>query len=374
LIEVKSSGSVKKEHLPDVAFQLYAAEEAGFRVSCASVMVVNKEFTRHSAVELFRLEDKTEEAQSLRRDIQQKVPALNMLLKEQNEPFVQIGSYCTADPGCEFKDYCWRNLPKDSVCTIPGLLWKKKEPLIERGIIDLRDIPADFSLNDRQRAYVKAVLSGKPQVDKKGIKEHLLALTYPIYFFDIETDACAIPRYDDIHPHQKFPFQFSCHILQEDGTIKHREFLHTEDSDPRPAFIDALLSTIGDTGSVVAYHASFEGSELTKLASASPEYAPRFQSIVGRLWDEEAIFLKHYTHPDFGGRTSIKVVLPVLVSGLSYKGLGIQDGDTASAAWNRMVTCRNPAKKERLAADLKEYCKLDTLAMVEIYRHLKQVI
>lgn len=373
LMEVKSSGEVKKEHLPDIAFQLHAAEQAGFHVTAASVMLMNKECTKRTGGDLFKSEDITDDALTLKSEIKQTVAALKAVLREQKEPSAPIGAHCAADSGCEFKDYCWRELPKHSVCTIPRLRWEKKEALLEQGIIELGDIPADVPLNERQRAYVKAVLSGEPQIDNKAIKERLAELTYPIYFFDIETDASAIPAYDGIHPHQKCSFQFSCHVLHDDSNLEHREFLHTDNSDPRPAFIEALLSTVGDTGSVVVYHAGFEGPELTKLASAFPQYSARLQSIVSRLWDEEEIFLKYYTHPDFGGRTSIKVVLPVLVPELSYKGLGIQDGDNASAAWNRMVKCDDQLEKDRIAADLREYCKLDTRAMVEIYRHLRQV-
>ena len=56
---------------------------------------------------------------------------------------------------------------------------------------------------------------------------------------------------------------------------------------------------------------------------------------------------------------------------LSYKDLGIQDGNSAQRLWMEAVldgTREN--EKDQIIADLLKYCELDTLAMVEIYRRL----
>ncbi len=56
---------------------------------------------------------------------------------------------------------------------------------------------------------------------------------------------------------------------------------------------------------------------------------------------------------------------------LSYKDLGIQEGGSAQRFWMEAVLDDKRAdQKEQILADLIEYCKLDTLAMVEIYRKL----
>ena len=69
-----------------------------------------------------------------------------------------------------------------------------------------------------------------------------------------------------------------------------------------------------------------------------------------------------------------KKVLPALVPKLSYKELGIQDGGQASDAWWAMVS---PATKfeesEKISADLKKYCGLDTYAMYAIWKHLSML-
>ena len=81
---------------------------------------------------------------------------------------------------------------------------------------------------------------------------------------------------------------------------------------------------------------------------------------------------KWYDDPRFGGSASIKQVLPVLCPELSYKGLGIQEGGSAQRLWmEAILDNKRVDQKDQILADLIEYCKLDTLAMVEIYKKLR---
>ena len=74
------------------------------------------------------------------------------------------------------------------------------------------------------------------------------------------------------------------------------------------------------------------------------------------------------------GSASIKNILPVLVPELTYKVLHIQKGDQAVERWEKMIDPETPQEeKDQIAKDLLEYCKLDTFAMVEIYRFLKKL-
>ena len=79
-----------------------------------------------------------------------------------------------------------------------------------------------------------------------------------------------------------------------------------------------------------------------------------------------------YIHPGFKGRSSIKKVLPVVCPELSYEGLGIAEGMTATIKWFRAVKWTSLSDSERITIfeDLLEYCKLDTWAMVRIYEEL----
>ena len=61
----------------------------------------------------------------------------------------------------------------------------------------------------------------------------------------------------------------------------------------------------------------------------------------------------------------------MLVPSLSYKNLAIQEGATATARWNEIVTGKVDATNAgKLRTELLRYCGLDTQAMVEIWRAL----
>jgi hypothetical protein len=77
-------------------------------------------------------------------------------------------------------------------------------------------------------------------------------------------------------------------------------------------------------------------------------------------------------HPDFGGSISIKAILPVLFSDLSYKDLNVQNGGAAQAAWEQLLAEEDKSKRLELAQGLKAYCHMDTLAMVRLYQYLAE--
>jgi len=50
--------------------------------------------------------------------------------------------------------------------------------------------------------------------------------------------------------------------------------------------------------------------------------------------------------------------------------LPVANGLMAQVAWEEMMAATDDEEKERLAGDLLAYCKLDTLAMVEMHKVL----
>lgn len=371
LIEVKSSSTVKEEHHWDAALQKYVLTEVGLCIRSVSLMHINTQTCFFPNLDnLFTIADITAEVDRLLPEIPTKIRQFRTLLTEALEPTLAIGKHCDHPNSCSFKADCWQHIPDLSIFTIPRLDWRKKDTLIAQGILEISDLPLGYPLSDNQRSYVDSVLADQPIINREAIADSLAQLEYPIHFFDFEAQNPAIPRFDGLKPYEQFPFQYSCHILQADGSVEHCEYLHTDQSDPRPSLVVALTTDIASTGSVIVYHKSFEASLLRKLAQDFPQYAPELEAIANRLWDLEDIFKYHYKHPSFRGSTSIKNVLPVLVPSLSYKSLSVQRGDQAQTIWESMIGCSDPIEKQRLIDDLCAYCQLDTLAMVEIYREL----
>ena len=60
---------------------------------------------------------------------------------------------------------------------------------------------------------------------------------------------------------------------------------------------------------------------------------------------------------------------------LAYDNLGIQEGEAAARKWKEVTLGDVPeAERQKVYSDLIEYCKLDTVAMVEIHATLQNWI
>ena len=367
---VKKSKIVKEEYLHDLAIQKYVLTGCGLSVSKTQLMIINsKECVYPDLSNLFSIEDATDQVNQLMDDVHNNVETFKTILAGNDEPKVLIGQQCEKPYPCPFKEYCWRDVPEKSIFTIPGLRWNKKNELIEKSIFSLEDVPTDYPLSDRQWMYVDSVQNGQPMIDNPAIQRLMAELEYPIHFLDFETDDPPIPIFDGLRPYQQFPFQYSCHIMEQDGTVTHQEYLHTDESDPRKPLLESLLNHISPRGSVVVY-TLFERGRLMDLTDTFPQHSSALKSIINRLWDQSDIFKNYYKHPDFCGYYSLKDVLPVLVPSLRYENLDVQDGLEAQAVWNLMLNTTNEEKKSDMIKDLKAYCKLDTCAMLEIHKVL----
>ena len=133
------------------------------------------------------------------------------------------------------------------------------------------------------------------------------------------------------------------------------------------------------SGSVVVWYKNYECSRNAELAELCPELAEQLHGINARVFDLMELFSEGlYVDYRFKGSASIKKVLPVLCPELSYKELEIGEGTKAMLAWHEMVYGgvdgeTTPQNKERIRRNLLTYCKLDTWAMVEIWRKLKEL-
>lgn len=371
LIEIKMSGEVKKEHIPDLAFQKHVLELCGLRIDKCFVMHLNKECVFPDLSNLFTMADVTDEVNEKMTEIPELVAKYLSTIGTADEPEVMLGKgRCNNPHNCRFQEHCWKDIPTHSIFSIPNIRDKKTDELQISSIFEVVNIPDSFKLSDNQRGYVDLIKGGVPILNRKAIGDFLKTLQFPLYFLDFEADRPPLPEYEAMHPFSLMPFQFSLHILDKDGSLKHHSFLHTEKSDCRRSIASALDKYIGLDGSVVVYNKTFERGVLEALAQFLPEHEAKLLSIRDRLWDQLDIFKDSYLHPAFAGSTSLKVVLEVLVPGLSYGDLQVGSGDGAIAAWVKMIKSTDATEKRALQESLLEYCKLDSFAMVEIHKHL----
>jgi len=228
-----------------------------------------------------------------------------------------------------------------------------------------------MKLNEKQIVQIASIKSGKPWASKDLASELTTGMIYPLFFLDFEAVADPIPEFPGQHPYDVLPFQWSCHV-QKAARAKpeHQEFLMFMPGDPRPAFAESLLSCLGDKGSIVVY-TPYEQTAIKALAEALPVPKAQLKALLPRLFDLHAVIKDNFYHPEFKGLYSIKKVLPVLVPELSYERLDVGDGMEAVRAYYKLISGElSPVEHARLATSLREYCKLDTLAMVRVYEAL----
>ena len=374
LIEVKSSTGVKAYYLDDAALQYHVFRHAGYLINSCSVMVIDNTYVRDGDIDpvrLFRLIDITDKILERLREVEMLVPTLVATLQQPTEPEASIGARCNSPFECDFKHYCWQDVPAYSVYNIFDA--RKVDHIVaELGSPRIEDLPED-RIPASKSVDVKAWKTGNVHIDAEQVRDFLDDLQYPLYFLDYETVGPAIPLYDGTRPYEAIPFQFSLHIQHSpESALQHHAFLHQAPSDPRRAFTEALISLCGDTGSIIVYNQPFEAGCNNRLADRLPEFAPALRAINARMQDLLIPFQRRWLYaPSQKGSASIKAVLPAFTD-LGYDNMNIADGMTAARQYQAFAEGRlTEDESQALMQDLLRYCEMDTYAMVVLLKVLR---
>lgn len=377
LVEVKSSTEIKPEYYPDVAFQRHCCQKAGLTITKCLVARVNNKYVRKGGIdpkEFLTTEDVTEFANGAAIGMENAVAEMFQVMASPECPKRLISAKCGEPRDCPLFEDCHSFLPEHNVLT---LYYGKQAgyALLSNGVQCIKDIPDGFKLTPNQKIQVDCVLANTPHVDRERLRDFLGNLSYPIAYFDFETINPAIPLYDGMRPYQKIPFQFSLVVVPGEGAEPEQfSFLAKTADDPRPALLADMKQHIPDSGSIVVYNKGFEGPILKQLGQSFPSYREWLDSLGPRLTDLLEPFKKfHYYHPVQKGSASIKEVLPALTE-RSYKGMDINDGETASVLyWNVTHGPAPETTRRKIYADLEKYCGLDTEGMRLIVDRLRSL-
>lgn len=378
LYEIKSSTSIKKDkkhnHLKDACFQKYVLQQCGYTISQVSIIYLNKAYIKEGdivAEDLLEIEDITAQVDDLLPQTTVEIEGgSNFINKESISQNVCSCLIKTRSNHCDSFSYFNKDIPDYSIYEIARISAKKVKELVENGNTAIIDIPLDFELNIKQQTQVESVKQEAPIINQPAIEKTLSSLKFPLHFVDYETYASAIPRVDKMSPHKHLVFQVSIHTLQQDGTLTHFEWLGKEMELPDD-MLRQMQEFTGLTGTFISWNAPFEVGRNKDMAEWIPEHSEYLQYMNEHMFDLMNIFKEDYVDYRFHGSTSIKKVLPVLCPQFSYSDLAVQDGTMALDTWGRMVLDPHFGEDiEQTRKDLLDYCKLDTLAMVEIYKVL----
>ncbi len=232
-------------------------------------------------------------------------------------------------------------------------LWAypKKDECLKSGLIKLKDFDeSDFqtksdgkpglSQSERQWLQIEKVKNVDNEVwlDKQGLEDEIASWTYPLHFIDFETAMMPIPFKKGMHPYQGVAFQFSHHIIDQQGNIEHfGEYLNTDPGiDPSIEFVRALKKELEkDTGTIFRYsnhentYLNFILRQLEEMSESPPdkeELCDFIKSITkssGKsreqwegarcmvdLWE---LVKRFYYDPFTKGSNSIKTIFPTII-------------------------------------------------------------
>lgn len=163
---------------------------------------------------------------------------------------------------------------------------------------------------------------------------------YPYHMIDFETTSVALPFYKGMKPYEQVAFQFSHHIIHEDGRIEHLgQYINDEKHFfPNFEFIKQLKDVLDkDNGTIFRYadhentilrairaqlvQSNESGKEelisfIDEITHATKKEAEDGNEHVGErdMVDLCRIVKQYYYHPDMKGSNSIKVVLPAILN------------------------------------------------------------
>jgi hypothetical protein len=226
------------------------------------------------------------------------------------------------------------------------------DKLISQGRIKLAEITEDdlnlkptdkpgISSTERQLLQIKKVQNNDTTywIDKDNLSGEMNSWTYPLHFIDFETSMAAIPFNKGRRPYEGIAFQFSHHIVRENGDIEHRgQYLNTEPGVfPNYDFVRKLKADLDQDNGTIFRYAAHENSYLniiyrqlkedkndipdredlcafirsiTKSVGGNSEEWEGNRSMV----DMCELVKKYYYDPAMKGSNSIKAVLPAILN------------------------------------------------------------
>lgn len=387
LLEVKSCTDKNYgKHLPDLAFTVNTAMESGVKVRGALLVVINSDFRMGMpASDIFKLLNCTDELfeshgpiATLQGSISHPA-SLASVIQVTSQPSPPPGIMTASCKLCPLFNECVAKGVQHPIWHLPRLTGKRFQQVCAQSL-DIKDVE-DELLTAPQRKHKACVVKGEPLVSRKALRKGLGALKAPLYFLDFESFSTWTPTLPGQAPLEQVVSQYSLHISAtlDVGTpeaVAHREYLGGSEGDFREELLETMLSDLGSAGSIIVY-SPYEKTQLSKMALLFPLRERAIHAVIDRLVDLEPLIRANVHHPDFHGRTSLKVTLPVLVPSYvgRYKALSINDGAHAAAAFQRVRGSPelSDAERSELRSELLDYCRLDTLAMVELLQALQRL-
>lgn len=436
MIEVKSITEKRdQDYISDMAYTTAVLRSAGVVVKKIGLMRIDSDFILEDRDQL-----DADGVLDLMQIVWQWQPAVEQTISSYNAMGMwQFVDHLTASPRRpppNFLPSC-RDCPScrssDETCSsildLPNLghMQNKFQELVSAGIYCITDIPDGFfssrkSYEKTAAIVTESVKTGKIFVStslKDLLSTHIMQqegaivqtgpIKWPCLYLDFEMMVTAVPLFENAHPYQQIPVQYSLHaaeplqiasdlFMPNKSALKHREYLANPIIDERRKLALQLLDDIDELSdpnvpdsTIFAYHAPVERNCLEYLATLfdfdEPEIANKLRRIASRIVDllrivkgssREEVSAPNFYHPGFKGKFGLKNVIGTLAPSL-YSGLDIASGDAALAAYARLAYAHHldispweisDFNQNKILDDLRKYCELDTYSLVVLHEQL----
>jgi hypothetical protein len=281
-----------------------------------------------------------------------------------------VGSQCahcefrTNDASAGLKDgrhECWQiakgftatDFAKGTVLDIWN--FKRKQELIDNNVLSFEDVTREalnykeglngLTYSQRQWMQVSGDWPGSNKdfyIDAGLVNTEMKKWKHPLHFIDFETSRVAIPFFIGQRPYENVAFQFSHHVVDEQGRVEHRtQFLETTPHrKPNYEFVRRLRAAVGDQGSVFMW-TSHENTTLNAILdeleedSGPPADVEELKAFIlsltvkkkdkkvlragaRALIDLSDLAADAFFHPLTDAKFSIKAVLPAVLQSSRY--------------------------------------------------------
>jgi hypothetical protein len=256
-----------------------------------------------------------------------------------------------------FKD-CWKEVVDMTLLDANEPLvvdvWdgRKTKDWINKSTYLMRDLTAedlnlnivDDMLSRTQRQWMQ--VSGEDLNDRgfyfdaQLVQKEMNAWKWPINLIDFETSRTALPFHKGVKPYGLVAFQWSHHVLHQDGKLEHLgEYLGTDPGEaPNVAFLTTLKETLSKNDGSVMMWSPYENSVLNTLADEldlaienSQDLLNFIETLTKRKQGHNTIHLgervmidlcvlssQAFFHEQAGGSNSIKKVLPAMLKASGF--------------------------------------------------------
>jgi len=198
-----------------------------------------------------------------------------------------------------------------------------------------------LSALERRNLQVEKVRKNEatPFIDKAGLRKAMSEIEAPYHFIDFETSMVALPFHKGRKPYEAIAFQYSYHIMEADGSVRHEsEYLQLDTGFPNYDFVRALKKDLqGKPGTIFRYHNhenTYLGHIYDQLNQENENTVPDkielqefIQDITHRdkewkgdrdMQDLYQWVIRYYYSPHAKGSNSIKQILPAVINDSAF--------------------------------------------------------